>query len=344
MNDAWKPMLERADGKFFVGRLARAMFLLLLLVCASVTPLALTPTTVTGRRTLGFLSFDLDDTLFPTSQVVNDANHRMIEHMREYGFADASIPAFLDATRSIRQSLDRPIKYTDLRKRAIEMELKRLTGSDLEAPAGLPELVETCYQVWETERHAAAERYLFIDAISTLESIRHQYPGTCIAAITNGKGNPLLMPNTVATYFDFCVSGEDDNVFPNRKPHAGIYHVALEKYRTLYPHHDENSHVWCHVGDCLANDVGASAECGAYAVWLCPEEQGPEFAASRLGLSNQQNQPSWSTASQTDSQERSMRAEIAKEKIAKRITRLSELSDAVNELVSASVFENVTAA
>lgn len=339
-------MLERVDGNFLAGRLTWAGFLLLSLMCAPVTPLSLTPTTtVTGRRTLGFLSFDLDDTLFPTSQVVNDANHRMIQHMREGGFSGATITAFLDATRSIRQSLDRPITYTNLRKQAIEMELKRLAGFDLAAPAAdLPELVEMCYQVWETERHAAAERHLLNDAISTLECIRQQYPSACIAAITNGKGNPLLMPNTLAPYFDFCVSGEDDNVFPNRKPHAGIYHVALEKYRTLYPHHDENSHVWCHVGDCLANDVGASAECGAYAVWLCPENQSAELAATRLGLSNQLNQPSWSSASQTDIQERSMRAEIAKEKIAKRIRRLSELHDAVNELVSAGVLENVTAA
>jgi phosphoglycolate phosphatase-like HAD superfamily hydrolase len=45
------------------------------------------------------------------------------------------------------------------------------------------------------------------------------------------------MKNTVAKYFDFCVSGEDADIFPNRKPHAGIYQVALERYRQLYAHH-----------------------------------------------------------------------------------------------------------
>lgn len=89
----------------------------------------------------------------------------------------------------------------------------------------------------------ATKHYLFEDTISTLESILQQYPSACIAAITNGKGNSLLMSNTMTPFFDFCVSGEDNIIFPNHKPLAGIYHVALKKDWALHPHHKENSQV-----------------------------------------------------------------------------------------------------
>jgi hypothetical protein len=111
------------------------------------------------------------------------------------------------------------------------------------------------------------------NAISTLQQIRDTHPDVCIAAITNGRGSPLHMSNTLEPFFDFCVIGEDETVFPARKPQAGIYHESLRRYQELYPHHaarngdnDEQQgsssssssteRVWCHVGDCLANRTG----------------------------------------------------------------------------------------
>lgn len=283
--------------------------------------LALSATT----RKLGFLSFDLDDTLFPTSTVVNEANHRMIDMLAQLGFA-TDLPSVLSTTREIRSSLTSPMTYTGLRKRAIETEMKRTQPDRYSA-----DLVQEVYQAWEMERHAAAERHLFRDALDMLESMRTVHPDVCIAAITNGKGNPLHMPSTLAPYFAFCVSGEDDEVFPHRKPHAGIYNVSSDRYRQLYPHHGED-HVWCHVGDCLANDVGASAACGALAVWLAPDESSVESAAARLGPT--MRQPSWSTASEDDLSRRAELANQAKERVATRISRLSELSAAVAQLVA----------
>jgi len=281
---------------------------------------------------LGFLSFDLDDTLFWTSRVVADANLVQIQRMKELGF-DTTVSDFLDATRRIRQTLDMPITYTDLRKLTIREEMKRLAG-DVEHTS-LASLAEQCYDAWLEERHIAAERHLFADAIESLELIKLLYPETCVAAITNGRGNPLEMPNTLKPFFDFCVSGEDDDVFPNRKPHSGIYETALNRYETVYPHHcsSDKKHVWCHVGDCLANDVGASAACGAYAVWYYPEDDdGIELAASRLA-STSGGTPSWSTASKSDIDRRSKLANDAKEKIAVRVSSLSELNDAISGLL-----------
>jgi FMN phosphatase YigB (HAD superfamily) len=321
-------------------------------------------TTSAGENvpTLGFLSFDLDDTLFPISVTVNDANARQINHMNELfasmgipnSSSSISIPDFLRTARDIRRDLQhqQPVTYTALRKMAIRRELESRLGSSV-VHDNIEQVVDDIFDVWLQERHAAAERYLFADAVRSLESLRARYPDVCIAAITNGRGNPLHMTaSTLAEHFDFCVSGEDDDVFPNRKPHRGIYEVALERYQQLYPHHQYSSNnntnnnrstIWCHVGDCLVNDVGASAACGAYAVWYCPDDQNAlesKTAALRLqrGSSNNNNnkEPSWSTATESDMKQRKQLAIGAEEKVATRISSLSELEGAIEVLLASA--------
>lgn len=291
---------------------------------------------------LGFLSFDLDDTLFPTSRVVNNANDVMVQKMQQLGFF-TTVEEFLQTTREIRSQLHKPITYTALRKLAIQGEMERLNGTAAKDPVAV---VEEFYNAWLQERHAAAEQYLFSDAIETLETLQQTYPDVCIAAITNGAGNPLHMSERLERLFEFCVSGEDDDVFPHRKPHSGIYQVALRRYQDLYPHHchqhlsedgaSANSirHIWCHVGDCLANDVAASAACGAYAVWM-DTEFGEETAAARLVTTGDEasNKPQWSTATASDIQQRTELANQGKEKVAARIFSLSKLVDVIDELL-----------
>ena len=293
-----------------------------------------TPSTTTTTPRLGFLSFDLDDTLFPISPVVKSANDAMVQKMQNLGF-ETTVTDFLRQTKQIRSQLDAPITYTALRKLAIRAEMERLF---VERPKNCVDIdqaaVKECYDVWEQERHAAAEEHLFSDAIETLQTLRNEHPDVCIAAITNGVGNPLEMANTLEPFFEFCVSGEDDDVFPNRKPDAGIYERALERYKSLYPHHfqeaqDGNScsadRIWCHVGDCLANDVGASADCGAYAVWM--------YTEAALGLATGSKVPLWSTASASDIKKRAELSNQGKEKVSVRISSLSELVSAIDELL-----------
>jgi FMN phosphatase YigB (HAD superfamily) len=200
------------------------------------------------------------------------------------------------------------------------------------------QVVDEIFNVWLKERHAAAKHYLFEDALATVQALREKhYPQACMAAITNGRGNPLHMKDsTLANYFDFCVSGEDDNVFPNRKPHVGIYEVALQRYQELYPHHHDDTavaennekkpqrYIWIHIGDCLANDVSASADAGAYAVWYNPD----------IHDNSQQQQPSWSTASKRDIEQRTNLADQGRERVAIRIASLSELLAAIEELLA----------
>ena len=280
---------------------------------------------------LGLLSFDLDDTLFHTGKVVRAANDVMIEAMQERGCEDLTLPQYLDTTRSVRKALPAPITYRGLRELAIRTSFEHSKvfqsgGIDVNA------YVQDCYEAWEKERHQAAERFIFEDAVQTLEQLRSLYPDACFAAITNGAGNPLMMPNTLAPFFDFRVSGEDADVFPNRKPHAYIYEYSLEKYQKLSGSNLKGT--WCHVGDCLANDVGASADCGAKAVWMCLGDD-DDAAASRL--LDPKKYPEWSTASEEEIAKRAKEVEAGMTKMTAKIGTLSELPDALADILNNAV-------
>lgn len=285
------------------------------------------------------LTFDLDDTLFPIQQVVDAANDAQIKAMHSLGYTErTSMEQCMIQTRAIRQTLTAPITYTDLRKGAIRAELERLQeahkpNDDNSSSMSLQEQVDHCFDDWLQARHDAAEDHLFPETIPALKDIQAHFSSSfdsvCLGGITNGRGNPLDMTSTLAPYFMFCVSGEDDDVFPHRKPHVEIYEAALERWRSLDIHSDDNTDglpskrpdLWVHVGDCLANDVGASHEAGARAIWVAqPEEEG--------------DQPSWSTATEKDRKERALLMEAARSKMSGQVTNLSELLNVIEDLLS----------
>lgn len=267
------------------------------------------------------ITFDLDDTLFPIKEVVQEANDAQIRAMHELGYKETTMEQCMVQTRAIRQGLTSPITYTDLRKGAIRAELERLS-TGLDDPV-LQKQTEQCFDAWLEERHLASERHLFSDAISTMQDLQatfNPYSNLCIGGITNGRGNPLCMTQTLAPYFAYCVSGEDDDVFPHRKPAPQIYEAALDRWRSL---HDGGDHpdLWIHVGDCLANDVGASYDVGAEPVWVAPVEAESE------------EQPSWSTATEKDLKERAILMEAARSKMSGQITSLSQLTGVIESIV-----------
>ena len=61
------------------------------------------------------------------------------------------------------------------------------------------------------------------------------------------------MENTLSPYFDFCVSWEDEDVFPARKPSPKIFDAALNRYKSLTSSDSiGDKSLWVHVGDDLA--------------------------------------------------------------------------------------------
>jgi FMN phosphatase YigB (HAD superfamily) len=229
-------------------------------------------TTLSNQETphLALLTFDLDNTLFPVGPVLEDADVAMIRALHSAGCTEATDVSIARQMKQIQKKAERRMSFSEQRKRAIHQEMELITkpGETLDI-----DFVHTISNVWLDERHRSAERNLFSDTIAMLETIKTKFPRTCIGAITNGDGNPLCMNATLASYFDFCVSGEDSNIFPNKKPQRGIYEASIAAYCTRYPSKlTQDSHIWCHVGDCLVNDVWASSRTGAHAIWIEVDE------------------------------------------------------------------------
>ena len=105
-----------------------------------------------SKPTLALLTFDLDDTLFPVAQVVEDANTAMIQAFWDAGYTDATNDRIVQHTKMIRRKQRKQMTYTQLRKRAIQIELE-LLGTKNGDPVDY-DLVATIYDSWRTHhRH-----------------------------------------------------------------------------------------------------------------------------------------------------------------------------------------------
>lgn len=296
---------------------------------------------ITKNKVLTLLTFDLDDTLFPIEPVVQDANIAMIKALDNLGYKGVTHEGFSSSMKEIRKELqlaDETITYSELRKRTILREIQKCDPSNntenMDGTTNMEAEVsaEQSFKAWLDERTASAERNLFPDTIKMLETITKNYPDAIIGAITNGRGNPLHMKK-LSKYFQFCISGEDDTVFPHRKPHRGIYDATLSHVNDLYSislNEDSSSSsdcCWLHVGDDLVNDVAASAVCGAVPIWLDWEDENIVVRGTTQGKN-------WSSATVEEQTRRKLLAEEAKKNsMSASIKSLSDLPVIIEELL-----------
>ena len=359
-------------------------------------------------RTLGLLTFDLDDSLYPIAPVLHDANTAFVRAMANYGYNLEPDAIVESATRireeagsawagsamshtavrllAIRREMERKMVEKKLRECAEDWatEVSSITGpvrrsAEKWARAAVQDrVVESIYYAWEGERHHSAERHLYPEALATLQRIREEHPDVVIGAVTDGKANPLLMVFTLAPYFDFCISWEDDmsgrtgffkelcNVDGNADL-QWIYRAAQHKYREIadtkremrmslaaeegaggpssqgggVPSDEDNGDddgggiggdpIWIHVGDDLAYDVGGSASCGARTILLDLDDEYGQTAKRRFGPDARM--PSWSTNPPEEIVRRRAMNDAAENMVNKRVSRLSMLPDAIDEIL-----------
>ena len=227
-------------------------------------------------------------------------------------------------------------------------------------------VIQQVLTAWEMERHHAAERHIFAGAIDALKKIKEEHPDVIIGAVTDGKANPQLMTFTLAPYFDFCMSWEDEqgsrkkffqdlNDVETTPELTWIYDAARYKYARLKEaqcainaaktpsNGDEpdippkvwpdsyDDLVWIHVGDDLAFDVGGSAACGAKTILVELPKSVGQTAPFRFDTSIKQ--PSWATTSKPELEARIVMNEAARDLVDVEINTLERLPIAVNKIL-----------
>ena len=215
-----------------------------------------------------------------------------------------------------------------------------------------PAIVDAVLNQWEMERHHAAERHLFPEVIEVLTQIKQEHPNVIIGAVTDGRANPLFMTFTLAKFFDFSMSWEDDqgsrtkfflelNTASDEAELKWIYDAALEKYQELAAANaalqkdkaptDPNM-LWIHVGDDLAYDVGGSAQSGAKTILVELDEKYGQSARLRFN-DKEISQPDWSTTSDEELLQRAKMNKKAEDKVDKKIAFLTRLPEAINDIL-----------
>jgi len=200
-------------------------------------------TTTKKPKTLGLLTFDLDDTLYPISPVISEANEAFAKAMANFGFEGIRPGDIENTGRQMREEMavDDPkrasaLSHTEIRMMAIrkQMEtviflrsLENIAEDEATSVSSLSPIivnnakrwatkevsssvVQAVYNAWEMERHHAGERHVYPEIIECLKQIKEEHPNIVVGAVTDGKANPMLMTFTCAPYFDFCMSWEDD--------------------------------------------------------------------------------------------------------------------------------------
>jgi len=351
---------------------------------------------------IGLLTFDLDDTLYPIATVVDDANSAFVTAMERFGFDGVDAFSIVTTGKTIREELAESdpeaaagLTHTEIREMAIRREMERIIlnrklkqcaddwATPLESLSDIVRkpaeqwakaevsgsVIQQVLTAWEMERHHSAERHIFPSVIDSLKQIKEEHPDVIIGAVTDGKANPLLMTFTLAPYFDFCMSWEDEqggrqkffcdlNDVETTPELTWIYNAARHKYAVLkeaqcaisaakFPLVDESDIeplvwpdsyddlVWVHVGDDLAFDVGGSAACGAKTVLVeLPKSLG-QTAPFRFDTSIRQ--PAWSTTSKAELEARISMNDAARDKISVEINTMERLPIAINEILRGDV-------
>mmetsp|Transcript_8179 Transcript_8179/g.12557 ORF Transcript_8179/g.12557 Transcript_8179/m.12557 type:complete len:409 (-) Transcript_8179:117-1343(-) len=345
---------------------------------------------VTGKS-IGLLTFDLDDTLYPIAGVVDAANTAFVRTMEKFGYSGLTPSDIVETGKLIREEIaaEDPqaaavLTHTEVRELAIRREMENImldkklkeTADDWATPvsnladvvvahakkwsrtAVSPSIVNAVLTAWEMERHHAAERLLYPEVLDVLKRIKAEHPDVVIGAVTDGRANPMFMTFTLAPFFDFCMSWEDDQggrrkFFQELSCVEGdaqlswIYDAAYDKYKNLRSQmdainaispqptedgDDDDDRVWIHVGDDLAYDVGGSSKSGAKTILVELADKYEQTARHRFD--GAVPQPSWSTNLSKELEKRQVMNKRAEEMVDKKIAFLTQLPEAIDEILA----------
>lgn len=215
------------------------------------------------------VSLDLDNTLWPTAEVVggaNSATQRWLasEYPRvtELGL---EVQAVIKELRAAGAAT--PVDYRAIRYDALRVCARRASYDE-------DTLANEGFAVWASARREGATKWLDPEAVPALEAIKAS--GIEICAITNGLGDAMQI-DPLRPFLDFCINADP----ASRKPRPDAFEAAARRYgvRTRAGGGVDDAQ-WVHVGDSLHDDVRGASRLGLRTVWLNP----PESAQSEVAL------------------------------------------------------------
>ena len=88
-------------------------------------------TIITAQKTLGLLTFDLDDTLYPMNVVISEANAAFAKAMERFGYEGIKPSDIVEAAKKIRKEMPPDeaalLSFTETRKLAIRRVMEEIT-------------------------------------------------------------------------------------------------------------------------------------------------------------------------------------------------------------------------
>ncbi|PVZ10430.1 MULTISPECIES: HAD family hydrolase [unclassified Pseudomonas] len=197
------------------------------------------------------VTFDLDDTLWDTAPVIENAERVLRQWLAEHAPRIGAFPP--EALFAIRQRL--VSAEPSLKHRISELRRRVLFHGLLEAGYLQAEAETLAHSAFETFLHARHQVDFFPEVYPTLEQLANRYR---LAALTNGNADVRRLG--VADYFSFALCAEDVGV---GKPDPAPFEEALRRAGTHACHA-------VHVGDNPCDDIAGAQQAGLRAVWYNP--------------------------------------------------------------------------
>ncbi|CAE6950961.1 MULTISPECIES: HAD family hydrolase [Pseudomonas] len=202
--------------------------------------------------TIKLITFDLDDTLWDVTPVMQDAETALRNWLVMYAPKLGAVPVeHLWAIRNRLLEAEPGLKHrlSELRRRIL---LNALCGAGYPASEAKA-LAETGFQVFLAARHQVE---LFAEVHPTLEALASRYK---LGVITNGNADVRRLG--LADYFQFALCAEDLGV---GKPDPKPFEEAL-RLAGVAPEHA------VHIGDHQSDDIGGAKAAGLRAIWFNPQ-------------------------------------------------------------------------
>jgi|TARA_B110000977_G_scaffold168454_1_gene217676 FMN phosphatase YigB (HAD superfamily) len=228
------------------------------------------------------ITFDLDDTLWPTGPVVTAANQAFVSYCqaRIPGFPDCDgVNEYMKRVRQERmdEALAKRTKHYPLSFASLRIAAGYAAAIDQGCPPhdAIAVVARGYHIAWIPARGKAAQAHLFPGVHECFKALRQNYPDAVIGSITNGLGSAAGAG--LGKYFDFEISADaalDEEIGLHdefaRKPGLYAYEQSVRRIREIKGDAllTINHEKWIHVGDDVVNDCQFAKSFGAKTVLI----------------------------------------------------------------------------